>query len=399
MQLIEVATAAQACEFLEFPPRKIYPNDAAYIRPWNHDVEAVFDPARNKMFQKGEAIRWLLLDAAGTTIGRVAAFYNRETAFSTGSGTSQKRDAFLGTGAMGFFECVNDQQAANTLFDACRDWLTARGLTSMDGPINFGDRDQWWGLLTENFGAPIYRATYNPPYYEELFRKYGFQTFYRQLSYYRTVQAKLQPAVLARAERIYHDPRYHFQYMRKKDWKRYAEDFRSIYNKAWVKHEGVKPLSPEVAQKMMRSMLDILDEKIIWFGYYDQEPVAFYINLPEINEIVRHLNGKLGWWEKMKFKYYQLRGTIKTMFGVVFGVVPEHQRKGVEAALVYATSLVVQKPGEIPYTQTIMNWIGDFNPKMMNVAELVGARPWRTHETLRFLFDSTREFQRHPIID
>lgn len=399
MQLIEVATAAQTREFLEFPPRKIYPNDSAYIRPWNHDVEAVFDPARNKMFQKGEAIRWLLLDKAGATIGRVAAFYNRETAFPAVSGTSQKQDAFLGAGGMGFFECVNDQQAANMLFNACRAWLSERGLTAMDGPVNFGDRDQWWGLLTENFGSPIYRAAYNPPYYEQLFREYGFQTFYRQHSYYRSVHEKLRPPILTRAEQIYYDPRYEFRHMRKKEWRRYAEDLRTVYNKAWVKHEGIKPMSSELAQKMMRSMLDILDEKIIWFGYYDHQPVAFYINLPEINEIVRHLNGKLGWWEKLWFKYYQLRGMVKTMFGVVFGVVPEHQGKGVESALAYATSLLIQKPGEVPYTQTIMNWIGDFNPKMMAVAEQAGARPWRTHVTLRFLFDRTREFQRHPVIE
>ncbi|OON67637.1 hypothetical protein [Hymenobacter sp. CRA2] len=398
MQLVEVTTPAQAREFLEFPPRVLYRQDPNYIRPLDQDVEAVFDPTKNKLFQKGECVRWLLLDEQGQTIGRVAAFFNRETAFPTNI-PEGKTDYAQHMGAMGFFECIDDQQAANKLFDACRDWLQARGLEGMDGPINFGDRDKWWGLVTDNFGAPIYGANYNPPYYEALFRTYGFETFYKQITYHRMVQGQLHPAVFTRAQRLAADPNYAFRHMRKKDWRQYAEDFRTIYNKAWVKHEGIKPMSSEGAQKIMKSMLDILDERIIWFGYYNNEPISFYINLPEINEILRFFNGKLGWWQKVQFKYHQMRSTVKTMFGVVFGVVPEQQRKGVEAAMVYASSQLIQKPGAIPYTQTVMNWIGDFNPKMMTVAKLVGGEPWREHQTLRYLFDRTREFQRHPVID
>lgn len=405
MQLVEVSTPAQAREFLEFPPRVVYRHDPNYIRPLDQDVAAVFDPAKNKLFQKGECTRWLLLDEQGQTIGRIAAFFNRETAFPAASATTEvdaqpaKEDLFRRVGSMGFFECINDQAAANRLLDAARDWLAARGLEAMDGPVNFGDRDRFWGVLTENYGSPIYGAAYNPPYYVELFRQYGFQTFYKQHTYYRTVAGQLHPAVQVRAERIANDPKYDFHHMRKKQWKKYAEDFRTVYNKAWVKHEGVESMSSAAALKLMKSMLDILDERIIWFGYYDGEPVSFYINLPEINEILRFFNGKLGWWQKIQFKYHQLRGTIKTLFGVVFGVVPEHQRKGVEAAMVYASAQLIQKPGAVPYTQSVMNWIGDFNPKMMSVVKLIGAEPWREHQTLRYLFDRTREFQRHPVID
>jgi hypothetical protein len=403
MQLVEVNTPALAREFLEFPPRVLYAHDPNYIRPLDQDVDAVFDPAKNKLFQKGECTRWLLQGPGGQTIGRIAAFFNRETAFpaeqAAPEGAPPKEDFFQRMGAMGFFECINDQAAASLLLDAARDWLAARGLEGMDGPINFGDRDRFWGVLTDNFGSPIYGANYNPPYYPELLRAYGFETFYKQVTYYRTVAAQLHPAVQARAERLANDPRYSFRHMRKKDWRRYAEDFRTVYNKAWVKHEGVKPMSSEAAVKLMKSMLDILDERIVWFGYYDGEPVSFYINLPEINEILRFFNGKLGWWQKVQFKYHQLRGTIKTLFGVVFGVVPEHQRKGVEAAMVYASAQLIQKPGAIPYTQSVMNWIGDFNPKMMSVLKLIGAEPWREHQTLRYLFDRRREFQRHPVLD
>ncbi|UYZ60222.1 hypothetical protein [Hymenobacter latericus] len=409
MQLVEVSTPAHAREFLEFPPRVIYAHDPNYIRPLDQDVNAVFDPAKNKLFRNGECTRWLLLNEAGRTIGRVAAFINREAAFPPEASASDAdapdsaksfatQDIFRRMGGMGFFECIDDQAAANALLDACRDWLSARGIEGMDGPINFGDRDKWWGLLTQNFGSPIYGATYNPEYYAQLLHNYGFQTFYKQVTYFRPIEGQLHPSIAKRAERIAQDPRYSFRHMHRRDWRKYAADFREVYNKAWVKH-GVKPMSEEVSVKLMKSMLDILDEKLVWFGYFDKQPVSFFISLPEINEILRHFNGKLGWWQKVQFKYHQLRNTVKTMFGVVFGVVPEHQRKGVEAAMVHASSLIIQKPGGVPYTHTVMNWIGDFNPKMMALVELLGATPWREHQTLRYYFDRTREFQRHPILD
>src|SRR5690606_19556721 len=130
------------------------------------DVEKVFDAERNKLLQpskeagtKGEAVRWLLLDDAGQPIGRVAAFINPRTAYT------EKQP----TGGMGFFECIDDQRAADMLLNACRDWLKARGMEAMDGPINLGDRNMFWGLLIENFvDPPIYGTNYNPPYYREL---------------------------------------------------------------------------------------------------------------------------------------------------------------------------------------------------------------------------------------
>ncbi|AYA36355.1 hypothetical protein D3Y59_04340 [Hymenobacter oligotrophus] len=409
MQLVEVSTPAHAREFLEFPPRVIYAHDPNYIRPLDQDVNAVFDPAKNKLLRNGECQRWLLLNHAGQTIGRVAAFINREAAFpaepepsapdsADQAPASSTKGIFRKMGGMGFFECIDDQAAANVLLDACRDWLAARGIEGMDGPINFGDRDKWWGVLTQNFGSPIYGASYNPAYYEPLLRTYGFQTFYKQVTYSRSVAGELHPSIMKRAERIAHDPRYEFRHMRRREWRKYAADFRDVYNKAWVKH-GVKPMSEEASVKIMKSMLGILDEKLVWFGYYDKQPISFFISLPEINEVLRRFNGKLGWWQKIQFKYHQLRKTVKTMFGVVFGVVPEHQRKGVEAAMVYESALVIQKPGGLPYTHTVLNWIGDFNPKMMSVVELLGATPWREHHTLRYYFDRTRPFERHPVID
>ena len=86
------------------------------------------------------------------------------------------------------------------------------------------------------------------------------------------------------------------------------------------------------------------------------------------------------------------------MFGIVFGVVPEHQRKGLEAAMVMAAAKVIQDPSQLKYQELQMNWIGEFNPRMMNVARYIGGTIYKTHHTYRYLFDRTKPFERHPIL-
>src|SRR5699024_7027135 len=144
MEIIEVKDKRTQKEFLQLPVR-LYKNDKNWIRPLDKDIEKVFDPEENKFFQHGECTRWILMKN-GEVIGRVAAFIDRKTAFTFEQPT----------GGMGFFECIDDQEAAFKLFDTCKTWLEERDMEAMDGPINFGDRLNWWGLLVNGFYEPNY---------------------------------------------------------------------------------------------------------------------------------------------------------------------------------------------------------------------------------------------------
>lgn len=387
MPLIEVTEKKHRRAFLALPVR-LYKGEKNWIRPLDKDIEEVFDPKHNKLLRQGKCVRWILTDNSGLTIGRVAAFINRKTVH---------KDNAQPTGGMGFFECIEDQDAANVLFDACKNWLMEEGMEAMDGPINFGDRDKWWGCLVEGFTEPNYCMPYNFAYYKTLFETYGFKEYFRQYTYARQVVGKLKPKVYEKANRIYENPKYSFRHLKLKHIEKYAEDFRLIYNKAWAKHGGVGKMPKVQALGIMKKIKPVVDEQLVWFAYHEGEPIAFYIMLPELNQVVKHLNGRFDWLGKLKFMWYLKVRKVKKMFGVVFGVVPEQQGKGVESAIVVAYSKIAHQPG-YRYTSLEMNWIGDFNPKMMRVCEDVGGHIHKTHITFRKLFDENKPFSRMKII-
>ncbi|MCK5277109.1 MAG: hypothetical protein KAI99_00575 [Cyclobacteriaceae bacterium] len=388
MKLIEVKDKQSEKDFLMFPVQ-LYKNEKHWIRPLDKDINNVFDKDKNKYYRKGELIRWILKDDSGKIIGRVAAFINKKTV---------NKDNDQPTGGMGFFECINDKKAAFILFDACRDWLKDNGTEAMDGPINFGDRDKWWGLLVKGFEIdPNYNCNYQLPYYQALFEEYGFKTYFEQITFARKIMDPINPRLQEKAERIFQNPKYSFRHMKLKEIDAYTVFFMDIYNAAWASHKGVPQLSLQMAKHLMKQMKPIIDEKIMWFGFYEEKPIAFYIMLPEVNQIFKYVNGKMDLIGKLKFAWHQWRKTNKKMFGVVFGIVPDHQGKGVEGAIIETVRRRVQ--GDYRrYEDFEMNWIGDFNVRMIHVVEQVGGDRAKIHKTYRYLFDRTKPFKRMPII-
>jgi hypothetical protein len=234
MQLIDVNNSVTEKQFLEVPV-SIYKGDANWIRPLDNDIRNVFDREKNKLFKSGAATRWILKNDNGKLIGRVAAFVNEKTA----------RTSEYVTGGLGFFECINDQEAANTLFDAAKKWLAARGMEAMDGPINFGDRTAWWGLQVEGFAPPTYQMNYNPAYYIQLFEAYGFQTYFNQLVFRYDVENEVPLIFREKAQRIFKSPAFRFEHVRKAQLDKYAADLTQVYNEAWSKMGFFKPVTVE----------------------------------------------------------------------------------------------------------------------------------------------------------
>ncbi len=388
MVIREVRTTADAREFLMLPVT-LYKNERYWIRPLDKDVETVFDPSQNKTFRHGECIRWILVNDAGKTIGRVAALINQKTVLK---GNDQP------TGGMGFFECTNDRNAAFALLDQCRSWLASKGMEAMDGPVNFGSRDRWWGLLIEGFDRePNYQCNYNFPYYRDFFEAYGFQVYFYQLTFHRTVQGPLSPKLSVKADAVARDPDYSFRHLKKAEIVKLPEYLLKVYNDAWANRNENPELSLAQARVLVKQMKPIIDHRLLYFGFYRGEPVSFFLSLPEINQILKFVDGKLDLAGKLKFLWHTLRKTNRKAFGILFGVARAHQGKGLDGAMVMESRRVLQEEYK-RYDEYEMNWIGDFNPKMINVVHQVGADVVKRHATYRKLFDPGKPFRRAPIL-
>ena len=386
MQLIEVISAQHAREFLRVNV-ELNQSNSNYIRPLDKDINDVFDRKKNKTFRHGECIRWILKDDTGKLIGRIAAFTNKKY---------KNKGDDVPVGGVGFFDCINEQRAADMLFDVAKHWLLQKGMEAMDGPINFGERDRWWGLLVEGFDPPLYCLNFNPPYYKDLLEAYGFRPFFNQICFSLRVKDKVQQKFYDRHAMVAKDPNFSARHIKKNQLEKFAKDFTIVYNKAWSGHGGLKEMSNAVVLKMFQQMKPIMDERIIWYAYYKDEPIAIWTNIPDLNQWFKHLDGRFDWYGKLKFLWVKATKRCTKFVGVVFGIVPEWQGKGVDSFIIMEAAKIIQV--QHLYDDYEMQWIGEFNPKMVNIAESLGTYRSRKLTTYRYLFDRMKEFKPHPIL-
>jgi hypothetical protein len=387
MRVIEVNNAATARDFIEVNVL-VNKGNEQYIRPLDNEVNDVFDEKKNKQFRYGEAKRWILKAENGDLIGRIAAF---TTTRYINNGTT------FPTGGVGFFDAINNQEAANLLFDTAAAWLKSKGMEAMDGPINFGDRDKWWGLMVEGFEkAPIYGMPYNPPYYEALFEAYGFSNYYNQYYYAMVVDDPLPPKFAERHAKFKSKPDYTARHINKKNLDKHAAEFATVYNAAWAQHGEAKEISTEQVITLFHKMKAVMDERLIWFAYYKEEPIAMWINLPDLNQYFKHFNGKLGLLQKLQLLWMKKRGTCRVITGVAFGVVPKYQALGIDSFMIKEGGLLLQGKGW--YDNYEMGWAGDWNPKMVNIYKHLGGVQSRRMITYRYMFNAEIPFERHPVM-
>jgi GNAT superfamily N-acetyltransferase len=385
MELIEVTNPQLAQDFIRVNVQ-LNEKNGQYIRPLDKDIHDVFDPAKNKTFRFGKVIRWVLKNE-GRLMGRIAAFTNKKY---------RNKGDEVTVGGIGFFDCIDDQSAADMLFDVAKQWLLQQGVEAMDGPINFGERDRWWGLVVEGFQEPLYCMNYNPPYYQSLFETYGFRPFFNQICLGMDPKQPLSEKLVERHATYAKDPSFSVKCINKNELEKYAVDFAKVYNAAWAGHGGLKELKKEQVVQMFKKMKPVMDERIVWFAYHNNDAIAIFVNLPDLNQWFKHLHGRFGLIDKLKFLWVKKTKPCKKFTGLVFGIVPEYQGKGIDAFLIMEADKYVLRS---PYTEYEMQWIGDFNPKMLNVAQGLGdVFQSRRLTTYRYLFDRTKEFKRHPIV-
>ncbi|MDI9592018.1 MAG: GNAT family N-acetyltransferase [Bacteroidota bacterium] len=385
MNIYEVTTKKDAKLFHDVA-RLIYKGDKNWICLMDSDIEAVFDPLKNGYFNDGKAIRWILFDDSHRLAGRVAAFFNKMKA------NTYKQP----TGGLGFFECIDNYQAAKLLFDKCKEWLQLQGMEAMDGPINFGENDQYQGLLVEGFTPPSYGMNYHHPYYRKFFEDYGFSPYFNQTTNYLDLTIPFPERFWKIAEWIAKKPGFTFEHFKMANAKKYINDLKTIYDQAWSNHEHFTPLNSLDILSELQKAKPILDEQLIWFAYHEGKPIAFLVMFPDVNQIFRHFNGKLGLINKCRFAYYLWKKEITRTKITVMGVVPSFQGYGIESAIFRELRKVFDHRPH--YTEIELSWVGDFNPRMEALHKAVGGKFGKKHITYRKLFAEKSEPQQATII-
>ncbi len=173
-------------------------------------------------------------------------------------------------------------------------------------------------------------------------------------------------------------------------------DFVAVFNETWASFkENFKPLEVSYTLKSLKKAKSILEEEFLWIAYHKGKPIAIYLMYPDVNMILKHLNGRLTLPALIKFLYLKRKKTITRARGVLMGVLPAFQGLGVEAGIIInLVNVFKTKPH---YTEIEFSWVGDFNPKMRKIFMSVGSVSAKHYITYRYLFDRDKEFVRFPI--
>ncbi len=393
LRLREVHTPQERLEFIKFPWR-IYAHDPNWVPPLISERKAFFDPKKNPSFGHMDVALFLL---EGTYVpGPDRAVEPRDPRYPV------LKDGIVGriaavvnhlynevhndrVGFFGFFESVNDVDVARFLLETAERWVADRGMRAILGPMNFSTNDEC-AFLIEGFDSPpVFLMPYNPPYYPALMEAVGYEkamdlwahlldhTQYRSMD---DLPPKLLRVVRAVQKR---HPEVRVRKMRKKDLRNEIDRFKQVYNKAWEKNWGFVPLTDEEIEHMAQDLVPLIDEDLAFFAEVQREdgtwmPIAASLTLPDYNQVLIHLNGRLfpfGW---LKFLWYKRQIDTARIFAL--GVIHEWHGKGIDALLYYETGKELFRKG---YKRAEMGWTLEINDAVNRTIRFFGGRVYKKY--------------------
>lgn len=361
-------------EFLRLPWR-IYRGDPNWVPPLLKDLRERLS-SKNPFFRENE-IRLFLVRQGREAVGRIAAILNRvhlefhgDRALRAHPGMVESPLGCHGekVGFFGFFECVPDQEAASALFEAASSFLKEKGMGAIRGPTNPSTNDEA-GLLIEGFESPPrLMMAYNPPYYQGLFEAQGMRRAKDLYAYEIEVPEVLPERVVRMAEEVRQKVR-----VRTVDLRHFQEEallIREIYNEAWKENWGFVPISVSEILFLARRLKPLVVRELALIAEVEGRPVGFMLCLPDYNQALKYLNGRLGPFALLKFLYYARR--IDEIRLMVFGILPPYRRKGIESLLYLESFKACRRLG---YKRAELSWILEDNIATRRAAERWGARP------------------------
>ncbi|MBX5469537.1 MAG: GNAT family N-acetyltransferase [Thermoleophilaceae bacterium] len=341
-------------------PWRLYRNEPLWVPPLIAERMRFLDRSKNPFFEHAEA-EYFLAWRDGEPVGRISAHVDHRL--------NEFHDNAWGQ--FGFFECEDDPEAARALLEAAEAWLRARGRDRMVGPMDFTTNHEC-GLLVEGHERPPQiLEPWHPPYYARLLEGYELE---KAMDLYKwelhiSDREKILPVIFELAEKLEPEHGIRIRHMRRRDFKNEVRRFMEIYNSAWEKNWGFVPLTDAELEQYAKDLRPILDENWAMIAEKDGEVVGCALTLPDYNQVLKHLNGRLlpfGW-----LKALRRRREIDSVRVFALGVKPEYQHTGVAAGLYIEHFNMAART---PQTWGEMGWILEVNVAMNKAMEAMGGR-------------------------
>jgi hypothetical protein len=362
LRIEQVGNRQDLMSFIRLP-WKIYQGDRNWVPPLIKDHLQKLSP-HHPFFFHSEIILFLAYRER-EIVGRVAGIIDHHYI------EFQKEK----TGFFGFFEAIQDEDVTQALLSKVRDWLKERGMEKMVGPMNPSTNDEC-GLLIEGFDSPpCLMMTYNPLYYASLLEGFGLKKVMDLYAYIMDKSTFSLDRLARITDRLVKkEPRLRVRTIQLRHLDDELKIVKDIYNHAWSKNWGFVPLTEAEIDDLARNLKPLLVPDLVLFGYWEDEPVAFSVALPDYNEVLRHLNGKLGLLGMIKFLYFSRK--IRTIRVMLLGVKHDFQKRGLEGLLYIETFKKGIKKG---YLRAECSWILENNVLMSRGIESMGGKQYKTY--------------------
>jgi len=363
MQIDQVLNKKDMNQFIRFP-WKVYQGNPNWVPPLISEIKFILSN-KNPFFRHAEAA-CLLARKNGEVIGRIAAIVDR----------NHINIHHEQAGFFGFFECRPEPDIAQKLLDAAAAWLRARDIVTMRGPMNPSTNDEC-GFLLEGFDSPpMIMMTYTPAYYLNYMEQCGLvkaKDLYAYISVIRDVSAgrrleKLASAIKTRIPGLVVRP------ANMKNFQKELEAVKEIYNSAWSRNWGFVPMSDEEIESMAKRLKPLIVPELLIMAEINDSPAGFFMAVPDYNQVLARLNGKLGPVEIVKFLLY--RRKISDIRVLTMGVKEEYRKKGIEGLLYLESFKAAMKKG---YERAEMSWVLEDNELMKKGCEVMGGKLYKKY--------------------
>ncbi len=350
-------------------PWSLYADDPQWIPPLLAELRDRLRPGKNPYFEHAEAV-YFVAERNGKTVGRISAQVCELVQEFQGRGT----------GHFGMFECEDSQETAGGLFRAAEEWLKLQGMTRVMGPFNLSINDEM-GLLVDGFHRPPFVFMgHHRPYYESLVCASGLQKEKDVYAYYGDITAPYPDRVQRILRLAKRDKSIRVRPVNKRHVGRELDVMLQVFNEAWANNWGYVPYTQAEVEHLVQIVKRLIGAESVLLTEVKGEVAGFTIMLPNLNELVRDLDGKLfpaGWLRLLwRMKFARCSSVRVPLLGL-----RERYQKSHTGAVIAFLMIDRCRQSSLPkgVTHCEMSWILEDNLPMRGILEALGATRDKTY--------------------